>query len=472
MRKNLILYSLLIGLFTFPTSLFSQSDSSALSEAEYLKQVVQYHPLARKALNLRDYGEFSVLAAKGGFDPYLSSKNKQKYYDDKNYYLISNSGVNLPTRLGLSLQAGYDWNDGLYINEQNTLPENGLWYAGVSVPLLQGLLIDENRTNLRKAFLDREYYENESQILLNNLLLEATNHYWTWVQIAYKKNTLDEAYDFALTNFNNYKTAYLQGDKPAIDTLEAKIQLQNFEVQRQQAINELRAAELTLMSFLWQDELQPQEDTVMVPETILLGQLPLIDSLQLNRESFIAQHPMIENYEIKRKKQEVENRMKREKLKPKLNAEYNIIQTPSTSFAEIRGLDNYNWGLSFSFPLFLRKERGELKMSNVKLQNADFEFQQKRLSVINKAKQYEFAFQNVSQQLQTYGQVTDQYRTLLEAEVRKFDIGESSIFLINYRQLALVNAELKLIELQTKYQMYYRQWMHSLGVSQEIWLTN
>ena len=46
---------------------------------------------------------------------------------------------------------------------------------------------------------------------------------------------------------------------------------------------------------------------------------------------------------------------------------------------EIQGLDNYNWGLSFSMPLFLRQPRGELKMNEIKLENTNFELQAKAI---------------------------------------------------------------------------------------------
>ncbi|PTB90995.1 hypothetical protein C9994_16330 [Marivirga lumbricoides] len=167
---------------------------------------------------------------------------------------------------------------------------------------------------------------------------------------------------------------------------------------------------------------------------------------------------------------QIENRLKREKLKPKLNLEYNVIQDPANDISEVTGLDNYKWGVSFSMPLLLRSERGALRMNELKLENTNYQYQQKRLEILNKARQYENTFENISKQLNTYQQVVTQYEQLLKAELRKFNIGESSIFLINYRQMSLVNARLKFIELQSKYRYYYRQWLHSLGAAPDLWL--
>ena len=48
--------------------------------------------------------------------------------------------------------------------------------------------------------------------------------------------------------------------------------------------------------------------------------------------------------------------------------------------------------------------------------------------------------------------MVENYEKLLEAEIRKFDIGESSLFLINSRESKLIEARIKLISMETKLQ--------------------
>ncbi|WP_375579730.1 TolC family protein [Marivirga tractuosa] len=445
--------------------------SDQLSEQEFLSLVMENHPLIQQAQNLREMGDFAVMAAKGNFDPELFSKNKQKYYDQKNYYQYSESGISLPTRTGITLQGGYDWTAGEYLSNEATLPNAGLWYAGVSVPVLQGLFIDDRRAALQKAFVDRRAFENEAQLMLIDILLEGTNYYWQFAKFQYQKRVIEDAIELATDNFENYKTSYEQGDKPAVDTLEASIQLQNLTIQNQQLEVDLENAKLNLFTFLWGKE-QPIEESELKASAINNISQNKIDSLRASLPIFIQEHPAIRESEFKIQRLQIENRLKREKLKPKLNLEYNLLQDPAGNINEIRGLDNYNWGLSFSMPLFLRQPRGELRMNEIKLENTNFELQQKQLSIRNKARQYENTFENIAQQLETYQNIVVQYESLLTAELRKFEIGESSIFLINYRQMSLVNARMKYIELQAKYRLYYRQWLHSLGAKPELWMQN
>ena len=58
-----------------------------------------------------------------------------------------------------------------------------------------------------------------------------------------------------------------------------------------------------------------------------------------------------------------------------------------------------------------------------------------------------------------FRQAVNQYRQMLEAERRLFDLGESSLFLINTREQAYILANVKLTELIAKNRMaYYSIW--------------
>ena len=169
-----------------------------------------------------------------------------------------------------------------------------------------------------------------------------------------------------------------------------------------------------------------------------------------------ATHPDLRLSQLKISDLEVSRRLAAEQLKPRLDLEYNFLGTgfdfayKNGSDAGIRNLvtENYKFGVSFEMPLFLRKERGKLEQTDVKLLDANYGLRQKRLSISNKIRSYFNEWQTTQDQLQLYEQTVDNYRRLLSAELRKFGLGESSIFLINSRENKLIEAELKLIKLQ------------------------
>jgi outer membrane protein TolC len=111
----------------------------------------------------------------------------------------------------------------------------------------------------------------------------------------------------------------------------------------------------------------------------------------------------------------------------------------------------YTWGLEFNFPLFLRKERGNIQLTRLKIRDTELGQQQKLLELQNKLRSYYNEQVNLIGQVDLYSDAVNNYERLLQGEQQKFDTGESSLFLINSREVSLFQAQLKLIELITKF---------------------
>jgi outer membrane protein TolC len=143
--------------------------------------------------------------------------------------------------------------------------------------------------------------------------------------------------------------------------------------------------------------------------------------------------------------------LKKEKLKPKLNANYNVLSN-GLSFNPLF-TDNYKWGISFSTSTLFRAEKGELELTKIKIENTDLLRQQKELELRNKL---QLAFNEVDNaliQLQLYTKTVENYRQLLTLENARFQLGESSLFLLNSREIKLIEAQVKLAKLQTEWQI-------------------
>ena len=60
---------------------------------------------------------------------------------------------------------------------------------------------------------------------------------------------------------------------------------------------------------------------------------------------------------------------------------------------------------------------------------------------------------NIEQQIKVYTEMTENYARLLAAENRRFELGESSLFIINSREMKLIESQLKLEKLKAEYQI-------------------
>ncbi|KYG82707.1 TolC family protein [Roseivirga echinicomitans] len=435
---------------------FGQEENKVFTQDQLLWYIENYHPVAQQGRLLIDQGESSIRAARGGFDPKLFANLDQKQFDEKEYYSILNSGLKIPTWYGVEFKTGFEQNRGIYLNPENKVPNGGLWYGGISVSLGQGLFIDKRRAELQKANVFASSTIAEQKVLMNELYFDAIKQYWKWVQTYNEYNVFEESVSLAVTRFEAVKNSYLLGDKPAIDTLEAKIQIQNRELSRNEYKLAYQNATLELSNYLWFVNNTPLEITneLRPPlfDEIVLSIQTSFDTLQTIVDAIPSAHPDMQLYDFKLSSLEIERKLRAEKIKPKLNLNYNFLSEPvGDNFINNFSSQNYKWGLEFSLPIFLREERGNLQLAKYKIQQTQFGQRQKQQEIKNKVLSYFNEHIALREQVEIYKDAVLNYGRLLEGEKIKFDTGESSLFLVNSRESSLIDARLKVIALVSKF---------------------
>jgi len=428
--------------------------------------VLEHHPLARQAQLRTQSADAGLLLARGGFDPKAYADVDRKYFQDKQYYDILDAGLKVPTWFGIELKAGYEQSQGDYLNPERGTPGAGLWYAGITVPIGQGLFIDERRAELRKAQIMVQASEAERLVVLNDLVLDAAKAYWEWFGAYNAYLVLLEGSVLAVQRLDATRAMVVAGDRPPIDTLEATIQVQNRELEAQQGALDQRNAALGLGLFLWAEGFVPLElDESARPYRLeeLSPSRPSEDFFGV-LEQQLEFHPELLEYQYKLDVLGIDLRWKLEKLKPDLTLSYNpLMEATGESPWQQYQLNNYKLGLSFSMPLFLRKERGDLALTQIKIEESQLQFATKRAQVRQKALAYFNEWSLMNSQLGLYRQNADSYRDLMVAERSLFEIGESSLFMVNSRESSYISSQLKWIEAFVKNQKADAATQHALA---------
>ncbi|MFD2432327.1 TolC family protein [Mesonia maritima] len=135
---------------------------------------------------------------------------------------------------------------------------------------------------------------------------------------------------------------------------------------------------------------------------------------------------------------------------PNINVEYNFL-TEEVDQPRYLNTNDFKAAINVSFPLFLRKERGELRLAKVKRENTNYKLSQKEWNLTNKIKAIEREIISLQEQLSIIENIIEENKIMVDAEKRLFDLGESSIFLINTRENKLIDAQLKQNKLQNDY---------------------
>ena len=434
-------------------SAYSQlTNPKELSYAEFLGYIKKYHPLVKSANIQISAAQANLMMARGSFDPKIEVDFEQKQFKDKEYYSILNSSFKIPTWYGIEIKAGFDNNDGVYLNPQNTLPNQGLTSLGIAIPVAQGLLINPRMADLRKAKVQLKLSQAERNLECVQVIYDASIAYFNW-----KRNFSEfKLYQQYLANANiRYKGVSKlieQGDKPAIDSTEAGIVVRNRMLSLEESKLKLAKAKLELSNFLWlennipvelQDDIIPEENLdINIKQTLLINNL-------MSENISLENHPKINALNSKIEMLDIERKLKANMLLPRIDLAYSYLSEPS--YFENYRFQDYKIGVNFYFPLFLRKERGSLQLAKYKLQDTQFDLDLERVQLKNKIKAQQTEIKSLDKQRELIEQLVKGNKVMLESEERLFTFGESSIFLINSRENNLVASQLSKLAVENRY---------------------
>lgn len=444
---------LLIAFLLFGFAAFGQEfTAKELTYTEFLGYVKKYHPLVKNANLEINKAQANLMMARGGFDPKIEVDFSKKQFKDKEYYSILNSSFKIPTWYGIEIKAGFDNNEGIYLNPENTVPNQGLTSLGISVPLGQGLFINQRMADVRKAKLQMKLSQSERKLQAITVLYDASLAYFNWKKNFNEVKLYEEYNKNAGIRFKGIKTSIIEGDKPAIDSIEAGILVKNRRLNLEDSKLKLAKAKLELANFLWLENNIPFElSEELIPETQL--EFTIQESLKtndlLNTDFSITNHPKINALQSKIDILNVEKKLKANMLLPKIDVGYSYLSEPS--YIDNYQFQDYKIGLDFYFPIFLRKERGSLKLAKYKVQETEFALDLEKVQLSNKINAQRMEIESLQRQKELIKGLVKDHLTMLNSEERLFSFGESSLFLINTRENNLVSAQLSQIALENRF---------------------
>ncbi|WP_025764262.1 TolC family protein [Dyadobacter tibetensis] len=453
---NILKYSRLAAIICLWLAGSAQAQPPTLQVEEVLSIVSQYHPLAVQArLQIQD-AQAGLRIARGGFDPLLGAYAAQKNFGGTHYYTQFSPTLQLPTWFGVELYAGIDNLEGERLNPSQTKGKSS--YVGISIPLAKDLLLDKRRAALKQARLFTQLSEIEQRQALNQLLMDVTADYWEWVQSYQSYLIMESAREVNEKRLQLVIQAYNFGERPAIDTVEALGQLQQFQNLAAQYALEYQNATLNLSAHLWTEQEQPY----MLPAEVIPPQswdqqadlLAYEPDANVLLGTALSNHPELQTYDYKLDILDINRRLKFQELLPKADFNYNFLRKGYQVIPEAPGAffdNNYQYGFKFELPLRLSEGRGAYRQAKIKIAATEIARSQKKLQLEVKIKSYLNELSILKKQMEIQSQQLVNSQKLVEAEEIRYQNGESSLFMINSRENKALEVQKKLIELKAKY---------------------
>ena len=468
----MIIRLIVVVLFLMPASLSAQDSlKQVLKLDDFINLVLANHPVVKQAELITDGAEAEMLSAKGQLDPKLESSYNLKNFKDQEYYDIFNATLKVPTWLPFDPKVSFDRNEGRFLNPENRIPDSDNFQqvsAGISIPLGKGLIMDERRLILGQARVYQDLAAAERVKMTNKILLTAIKDYWNWYMTYEQTELLQQSTEIARELFRRVLLDFNFGEAAVIDTVQAKITFQTRLADYEKAKFELINSRLVMATHIWSPEgvpLELQENTI--PDSLAsFGSIPSETEINQMITWAVENHPEIRKNTFKIQQLELENRWFKESLKPQVDLSYSFINAPFAPGGETNSpsfSDNYKLGVDFSFPLFLRKERGKIQKTNLKIESQNFEQSQLRLNVKN-AILSKLAETRMSNTLaQQFQEISSNYNRLLQAEFLNLETGESDLFKLNIQQDKYISSQIKYLQNLVKFQKNKAEILYEVG---------
>lgn len=444
-------WSVLVGLAALAGPLAPRLDAQgsaggSLTLDAFLARVVATHPVARQADWTRRQVSAELRAARGGFDPAVVATWDLKRFNGVGYYDEVDARLTVPTPWGVDLKLGWDRAAGQIINPERKTPGAGLLAAGVSIPVGPRLVTDERRTALRQAELADEAADADRLGALARLTQGAAREWGAWAEAEARARIADEGVTLAAFRLEAVRRRVAAGDAAPIDSVEAVAEWERRRVAALEAAATRASARLLVAGYLWRED--------GAPDSLAAGAVPglamtfMVPPGPATVRRAVESHPTVAQARARFLQADAQRRLSAFSVLPTASVEVSSLAA-GTSFGAVptSGGSDYKAAASVRLPLLARRELGRLAATEARARQLAIDRDRLRREVELTAERARVELEAVVAQGEAQARVVAASEALLAAEQRRFDVGESSLLLVNLRERAVLDERLRAAQL-------------------------
>jgi outer membrane protein TolC len=432
------------------TSLVLSAGSMAASPLlldDVLRSAESAYPLLLAAIEERRMAQGKALSAEGAFDTKLSlssEANQFGYYKNR----ANEAKVEQPLAdWGGEIFGGYKRGRGEFGPwEQDLLTlSRGEWSGGVRLPLLRDRETDERRTELLLARLSVELADASIEKQRLKLLETAAKSYWDWVSSGQKLAIAEALLQLAEARIEQVREAAGAGEIAEIEIVDN----QRAVLERRSAVisaeRELQNAVFELSLFYRNANGEPQivsrDRLPDFPEPAIIS----VEHMQEGLQQALARRPEIAGMLVEARQRTAELELARNQLLPQIDFSAKYGRDSGAGPLTKRG-GEFVAGVTLESPFQRRKAKGAAAVQEAKLEQLDQRLRFARNQIEVQVRDAVSALNAALQRLELARAEQDAAQQLAEAEQERFELGDSTLFVVNLRELAAASARLKVAD--------------------------
>lgn len=410
---------------------------------EMRKYLTPHNPYIYAGLGQKQVAKEQLNFEEGVYDTKLLARYDEKEYPDSTatYYTAS---LEKPTESGIDLTAGYRYAYG--VQEYNNIKtgEDGEFIAGAKIPIIAVLnKIDERRVRVGLAKMDVEKREYEFQESMRAFYFKLLSEYYLLLRNKSLFDISEEMLKKVEKRRSFLESNVEKGNLPEIALLEASQQV----IQTQQSLRTQEAAyqnkliELLTLLGLSKDRFLSlyHLPSLELQEENLASLAESLSTAEQNRADF-----QIISTEVQ--KLHLENKDNERKKYPELNLGLYGVQ-------DMNNESGFKLSLDMSFPLARTQQRAKSAQIQERLKLIHNEKDMLLLELKRDLKNIINSTNAVEKNLKSAKEELILLERLESAERRKYELGSSTLFLLNQREMLTMQAKRKLTDYTFEYQL-------------------
>lgn len=420
---------------------------------EVLDSVDRHYPPLLAALQDRVLASADLLAATGRFDLSIRSGYEGdylgKYRND-----VYRAGIEQATQFqGMTYFAGYQLGRGSFASYDGKLQTDlgGEYKAGVKLPLFRDRAIDARRAELQKALIGRRIADlgvDQQRLVILQL---ATRRYYEWLGAGQRYKVARAVLQVAEQRDGQLREAVRLGQIPAVDVTDNQRAILTRRALLIEAERALQQASIELSLFYR----NPSGSPVVPEPNRLPSAFPAprdFDQQRLDGDIELAlkRRPEIRRFREQRSQVEVDRKLARNQLLPNVDVSVGF----SSQLGERRvgrGPNDLIAALVFDLPAQRRVAKGRDLAALARIEQFDQRERFARDQVEAEVRDAYSALKAAYERARVLREEVEVARQLEVAERVRFELGEGNLFLVNLREQATYETELREISALTEY---------------------
>lgn len=319
---------------------------------------------------------------------------------------------------------------------------------GIVIPLLRGFIHNPDNAELKKSSMADQQVELEIQQTRQDLYLGAATQYWNWVAASKIREIQEKAVSVAEERQSLLANQADSGARARFDVTDARQEVQSRKVQLIKDKRKVEEEQFKLALFLWKEEDLITPEKQKAPDFPPANPSQVLATFEQDKNNAITERPEVKQVMLQAEFNHIDLEVAENSLLPDLRLEAEPTRKPGEF---VLGL-GYRFGAQISFPFLQREARGNMLQVKGETERLRMLQQYRKQKINMDVANARSSITRSREKIDVLQKAVDYAIELENGERTRFELGATSLLIVNIRERNVLKAKKDWIKAMAEYQ--------------------